>query len=110
MMSHWSRFGFPMDRAALRSPNWPIEYAIGMMRFRVPRLFTPLAAIPAVFGHTGSTGCWLFYCPELDVAISGSVEDAAAGSVPFGTAPKILRLLSQAGWQARAAMGPINNK
>ena len=98
MMSNWRRFSFPMDRAALRSPNWPIEYAIGMMRFRVPRLFTPLAPIPAVFGHTGSTGCWLFYCPELDVAISGSVEDATAGAVPFGTAPKILRRLSQAGW------------
>ncbi len=100
MTRNWRRFGFPMDRAALRSPNWPIEYAIGMMRFRVPRVFTPLEPMPAVFGHTGSTGCWLFYCPELEVAISGSVEDAAAGAVPFGTTPKILKILLQAGWQA----------
>lgn len=95
MMSNWRRFGFPTDRAALRSPNWPIEYAIGMMRFHVPRLFTPFTPIPALYGHTGSTGCWLFYCPDLDIAMSGSVEDAAAGAVPFGTAPRILRILSK---------------
>ncbi len=97
MMSPWRRFGFPMDRAALRSPNWPIEYAMGMMRFRVPRLFTPLVPIPAMFGHTGSTGCWLFYCPAMDVATSGSVEDAAAGAVPFQVVPQILRLLLRLG-------------
>ncbi len=98
MMSRWRRFGFPMDRAALRSPNWPIEYAAGMMRFRVPRLFTPLIPIPAVYGHTGSTGCWLFYCPELEVTISGSVEDVSAGAVPFRTTPEILKILLKAGW------------
>jgi D-alanyl-D-alanine carboxypeptidase len=98
MTSPWRRFGFPMDRAALRSPNWPIEYAVGMMRFRVPRFCTPLAPVPALLGHTGSTGCWLFYCPEMDVTISGSVEDAAAGAVPFRTVPLILQILSKAGW------------
>lgn len=101
MMSRWHRFGFPMDRAALRSPNWPIEYGIGMMRFRVPRVFTPLAPLPAVLGHTGSTGCWLFCCPELEVLLSGTVEDATAGALPFRITPKILRVLSKSGWQAR---------
>jgi len=101
MMSSWHRFGFPMDRAALRSPNWPIEYGIGMMRFQLPRLLTPFAAMPSVFGHTGSTGCWLFYCPELDVLLSGSVEDATAGAVPFRIVPKILSILSKAEWRVR---------
>ncbi|MBM9537543.1 serine hydrolase domain-containing protein [Desulfobulbus alkaliphilus] len=105
MMSPWRRFGFPMDRAALRSPSWPIEYAIGMMRFRVPRLFSPIAPIPAVLGHTGSTGCWLFYCPELDVAIAGSMEDAAAGAVPFRMAPDILKILIKSGWKASGSKG-----
>ncbi len=97
MTNHWRRFGFPMDRAALRSPNWPIEYAMGMMRFHVPRLFAPCKPIPAVLGHTGSTGCWLFYCPALDVTLAGSVEDAAAGAVPFRLVPQILQRLMRAG-------------
>lgn len=97
MTSRWLRFGFPRDRAALRSPNWPIEYAMGMMRFQVPRLFVPFKPIPAVLGHTGSTGCWLFYCPALDVTLAGSVEDAAAGPVPFRLVPQILQALIRAG-------------
>ena len=93
MQSNWHRFGFPMDRAALRSPGWPIEYGTGLMRFRLPRLFTPTAPMPAVLGHTGSTGCWLFYCPKLDTFLAGSVDEVTAGAVPFRTVPKILRIL-----------------
>jgi CubicO group peptidase (beta-lactamase class C family) len=93
MTSRWHRFGFPLDRAALRSPSWPIEYGIGIMRFRLPRWLTPTAPMPAVLGHTGSTGCWLFYCPEWDMALSGSVEEATAGAVPFRIVPKILSIL-----------------
>lgn len=93
MQSNWRRFGFPMDRAALRSPGWPIEYGIGLMRFRLPRLFSPAAPMPPVLGHTGSTGCWLFYCPELDTFLAGSVNEVTAGAVPFRIVPKILRVL-----------------
>jgi hypothetical protein len=66
MQQRWNRFGLPFDRAALRSPGWPIEYGLGIMRFRLPWIFTPLHPMPAVVGHTGSTGCWLFY--QYDVS------------------------------------------
>lgn len=95
MMEHWRRFGFPTDKAALRAPNWPIEYSMGMMRLQIPRLLTPFSPLPAVVGHTGSTGCWLFYCPELDCLMSGTVEDVTAGAVPFRLVPKMLRILSK---------------
>ena len=93
MQAHWQRFGFPLDRAALRSPGWPIEYGLGIMRFQMPRLFSPRHPMPAVLGHTGSTGCWLFYCPELDMLLSGSVDEATAGAVPYRIVPKILNIL-----------------
>lgn len=93
MMSNWRRFGFALDRAALRAPQWPIEYGIGMMRFRMPRLFTFPARVPAVVGHTGSTGCWLFYCPELDTFLAGSVNEVTAAPVPFKLVPKILSVI-----------------
>lgn len=93
MQEHWNRFGFPLDRAALRSPGWPVEYGLGIMRFRLPRVFAPIHPMPAVLGHTGSTGCWLFYCPAWDVLLSGSVDEATAGAVPYRIVPKILRVL-----------------
>lgn len=94
MQQHWNRFGFPTDRAALRSPGWPIEYGLGIMRFRLPRPLTPWRPMPSVVGHTGSTGCWLFYCEELDVFLSGSVDEVTAAAVPYRIVPKILRVLA----------------
>jgi CubicO group peptidase (beta-lactamase class C family) len=87
------KFGFPVDRAALRSPGWPVEYGLGIMRLRVPRVLTPMRSIPAVLGHTGSTGCWLFYCPGWDVLLSGSVDEITAGAIPYRIIPKILSIL-----------------
>jgi CubicO group peptidase (beta-lactamase class C family) len=94
MQSRWNRFGFPLDRTALRSPGWPIEYGLGLMRFQLPRIFTGLKQLPPVIGHTGSTGCWLFWCPELDLYFSGSVDEASAGAVPYRLMPEMLKILS----------------
>lgn len=94
MQSRWNRFGFPLDRAALRAPGWPIEYGLGLMRFQLPRIFTGLKRLPAVIGHTGSTGCWLFWCPELDLYFSGSVDEASAGAVPYRLMPEMLKIFS----------------
>jgi D-alanyl-D-alanine carboxypeptidase len=93
MQHRWNRFGFPLDRAAMHSPGWPIEYGLGIMRFRLPRLFTSFRPIPPVLGHTGSTGCWLFYCPQLDMLLSGSVDEVTASAVPYRVVPKILHIL-----------------
>lgn len=93
MQERWVRFGFPVDAAALRAPGWPIEYGLGMMRYRLPRALTPGRRMPAVIGHTGSTGCWLFYCPELEVLLSGTVDQATGGAVPYRLVPRILRAL-----------------
>jgi CubicO group peptidase (beta-lactamase class C family) len=95
MQSRWNRFGLPLDRAALRSPGWPIEYGLGMMRFRLPRLFTLPHVLPAVVGHTGSTGCWLFHCPEWDLFLSGSVDEVTAGAVPYRLVPRILGMMRE---------------
>jgi D-alanyl-D-alanine carboxypeptidase len=93
MQGRWNRFGFPRDKAALRAPGWPIEYALGIKRFRLPRPFTPLAAMPPIIGHTGSTGTWLFYCAELDLFMAGAVNQATAGAVPYRLLPKVLKVL-----------------
>ncbi len=95
MQHRWRRFGLPLDRVALRSPGWPIEYGLGIMRFRLPRIFNSLRAMPPVVGHTGSTGCWLFYSPQLDMLLTGSVDEVTAGAVPYMIVPKILSILGQ---------------
>jgi D-alanyl-D-alanine carboxypeptidase len=94
MGSTWRQFGFPLDRAALRAPSWPIAYGLGIMRFQLPRLLTPRAPMPTLLGHSGSTGCWLFSVPTQDLFLAGTVEEATAGAVPYRMLPKLVRLLA----------------
>lgn len=94
MGSHFNRFGFPRDKATLRSPSWPIEYGFGLMRFQLPRLFSGGRLLPAVIGHTGSTGTWAFHCPDLDVTLVGAVDEVASGAMPYRITPRILRILT----------------
>jgi D-alanyl-D-alanine carboxypeptidase len=93
MQGRWNRFGWPLDRAALRAPGWPIEYGLGLMRFRLPRLLSPLHPMPAVVGHTGSTGCWLFHCPARALILVGSVDEVTAGALPYRVIPRLLSAL-----------------
>ena len=101
MQQRWNRFGFPLDKAAIRLPSWPIEYGLGIMRFHdpilkiignLPRILRPIYPAPAVIGHTGSTGSWLFYCPQLDLLLSGTVNQVTAGAIPYRLVSKILRI------------------
>lgn len=44
-------------------------------------------------GHAGVTGTWLFHCPELDLHLAGSIDQATtrARSAPFRLMARILR-------------------
>jgi D-alanyl-D-alanine carboxypeptidase len=94
MRARWHRFSFPLDRAALRQPSWPIEYGLGVMRFRLPRFLTPFRPVPEVVGHTGSTGTWLFHAPEPDLYLTGAVNQVTAGAIPFRVVPAVLRAVA----------------
>ncbi len=95
MQQQWNSFGFPTDAVALRLPSWPIEYGLGIMRFKIPRILTPFNPVPAIIGHTGVTGSWLFYCPELDFYLCGSVSQTSQTRLPYQLVPKILQYLQK---------------
>jgi len=93
MRSGWTAFPFSLNPATT-SLTWPIEYGHGMMRMTMPRIFSPFRAVPSMEGHTGVNGSWLFYSPELDVIIAGTVDQMTAGAVPFRFVPKLLAMLA----------------
>ena len=94
MTSGWRRFGLPTDAAAIRAPSWPIQYALGTMRFQLPRAFTGFRRLPALIGHTGSTGSWLFHAPDANLYLAGTVDEVSSGAVPYRLLPKVLRALT----------------
>ncbi len=90
MLGQWQTFGFGFS---LLAPGWPIQYGLGMMRFKMPRLFTPFRPMPALIGHTGAVGSWLFYCEKLDLITTGTVSQVTGAPAPFKILPKLLRIL-----------------
>ncbi|MDQ2089015.1 serine hydrolase domain-containing protein [Marimonas arenosa] len=55
LTAHWNPLGFSLSLRPV-GPGWPMEYGLGMIRFRMPRLLTPFRPMPEVIGHTGVTG------------------------------------------------------
>ncbi|WP_242841681.1 serine hydrolase domain-containing protein [Desulfitibacter alkalitolerans] len=92
MLNEWNKFGLSFSPVG---PGWPIEYSLGMMRFKMPRIFTPFNPMPGVIGHTGASGSWLFYCPSMDIFLAGNVSQITAGAVPFKVVPKQLSILNK---------------
>lgn len=74
---------------------FPIDYGLGVMRFRVNRLSGPGHRPVTLIGHSGTTGSWLFHCPELDLVLTGTTNQVGARSLPFRLAPRLLRAASR---------------
>ena len=68
-----------------------LRYGLGTMTFRVNRLHAAGRQAVHLVGHSGSTGTWLFHCPELDVHLVGTVDQAEGRSLPFRLMAQLLR-------------------
>jgi D-alanyl-D-alanine carboxypeptidase len=72
----------------------PNRYGAGTWIFRVNRLVAPGFKPLTLVGHAGATGTWLFNCPELDVHLTGAVDQADGQRMPFRIMLQMLRLIA----------------
>ena len=72
---------------------FPLEYGIGFMRFKLPRIFSPFKPFPELLGHSGHSGAFAFYSQEKDLAICGTVNQIAKPSLSFQLLAKIISSL-----------------
>jgi len=61
----------------------PLEYGVGLMRFALPRYYTLFTKMPPMFGHSGASGAVLFHVPELDLYVSGTVNQIKKRSLSY---------------------------
>lgn len=80
-MKHWNKIFFPL------------EYGVGVARFKLPRLFSPLKPTPELLGHSGLSGAFAFYCPEKDVYLAGTVNQINSPETSFMLMMQILTQL-----------------
>lgn len=62
---------------------FPLEYGVGLARFKWPRIFSPFKATPELLGHSGLSGAFAFYSPEKNVYLTGTVNQISPPSIPY---------------------------
>ena len=72
---------------------FPLEYGYGLMRYKLPRIFSPFSPVPEFIGHSGASGSFAFYCNDGDFYLSGTVNQLEAKSLSFRLMPKIANIL-----------------
>jgi CubicO group peptidase (beta-lactamase class C family) len=72
---------------------FPFKYGIGIQKFSIPRILSPFHSVPHMVGHCGSIGSVAFYVPDMDLYITGSINQQARPNVAFQTMIKIINKL-----------------
>ena len=71
LMHDWRRWHFPM------------EYGLGTMLFSFPSPMRRLMNMPQLWGHSGSTGSFLYYCENDNLYLAGTIDQADSRIKPF---------------------------
>lgn len=83
MTAHWNPVFSRLD---------PIDYGVGIMRFKLPRWQSPLTPAPEMIGHSGAFGNVLFRIPDRDLCVAITVNQMRPRSLPY---PLLLQLIAQ---------------
>jgi len=82
LMHHWRRWEFP------------IQYGYGTMYFELPSLIRTTIGFPPVWGHSGSTGSFLYYSKDLDLYIAGTIDQTESMWKPFVLMLRVVRAVT----------------
>lgn len=77
----------------------PLEYGVGLMRFALPRYYTMFRRVPPMVGHSGASGAVLYYVSELDLYISGTVNQVKKRSLSYNLLARLV-MACQSEWGA----------
>ena len=92
---------FPREDIADMQREWrrifyPLRYGMGLMRFSLPRLFTGLRAMPVLIGHSGASGAVAFHAPQVDLYVTGTVNQVKKRSLAYQLLTRIVMLAGRA--------------
>ena len=79
----------------LSNPNMPFQYGYGTMKFEVPSVINWAANVPQVWGHTGSTGAFLYYAEDLDLYMAGTTDQTDDNVAPIMLMIKVMKAFQQ---------------
>jgi CubicO group peptidase (beta-lactamase class C family) len=71
--------------------QFPLQYGYGTMYFKLPWFIDVLMKVPPLWGHSGSTGSFLYYCEDLNLYMAGTINQGESNSKPFRLMIKVMR-------------------
>jgi len=68
--------------------NWhklqfPLQYGYGTMYFKLPWFIDVVMKVPPLWGHSGTTGSFLYYSKDMNLYLAGSVNQVDSKIKPF---------------------------
>jgi D-alanyl-D-alanine carboxypeptidase len=81
LMHHWHKLQFPL------------QYGYGTMYFKLPWVITKVMRVPLLWGHSGSTGSFLYYSDDLNLYIAGSINQVESKSKPFRLMLRVMKAI-----------------
>jgi len=93
---------FPESLLADMQREWrriffPLQYGTGIMRFALPRIMTGFRAVPAMVGHSGASGAVAFHVPEIDLYVTGTVNQVKKRSLVYQLLTRIVMVVATRG-------------
>lgn len=84
-----------------RMQNWksiffPFQYGLGLMRFKLPRIFSPFSASPNLIGHLGASSAFLFHSDVSQLYIGGTLNQLDNRRRPVNLMLKVIKIVGEA--------------
>jgi CubicO group peptidase (beta-lactamase class C family) len=74
--------------------EFPIQYGYGTMYFQLPSLMSKLTGLTPLWGHSGTTGSFLYYSEDLNLYMAGSINNADSNIKPFMLMRDVMKLFN----------------
>jgi CubicO group peptidase (beta-lactamase class C family) len=81
LMHHWHKLHFPL------------QYGYGTMYFKPPWFINMVMKVPPLWGHSGSTGSFLYYSEDLNLYMAGSINQVDSKIKPFRLMGKVMNAI-----------------
>jgi D-alanyl-D-alanine carboxypeptidase len=81
LMHHWHKLQFPL------------QYGYGTMYFKLPWFMNMVMKVSPLWGHSGSTGSFLYYSENLNLYMAGSINQVESKSKPFRLMLRVMKAI-----------------
>jgi len=83
------------DVRRFRKLFFPLQYGLGLMRFKLPRWMNLFRETPELIGHAGASGSFAFYAPKEDIYLTGTFNQVDAPKRPFALMMRVMHTINR---------------